>query len=142
MTDVLRKNALSVKEYDDLKEKLRQAELAESLESSQKAGQFVVIDPANYPLLPITPSPWVLILAGLCISLALAVAVAWVVDGLNPRVWTQRQLERLLEMPVLVEIPSMASVSDVIHARRRKFAHALLVVIAGGVYVGGFFTCT
>ena len=88
---------------------------------------------------PITPAARVILLVGLGISLALAVAVAWLVDGLNPRVWTQRQLERLLEAPVLVEIPSMASVSDIIRARRRKFVHALLFLLAGGVYMAGIY---
>jgi succinoglycan biosynthesis transport protein ExoP len=139
MAEILRENAELMKQREDLMGKVQQAELAESLESNQKGGQFLIVDPANYPLEPITPAAPVIILAGLCVSLALAVVVAWVVDGLNPRVWTQRQLERLLETPVLVEIPSLASVSDIIRARRMKFVHALLIIMSGGVYMGALF---
>ena len=139
MAAILRANADLTRQHEGLKEKLEQAKLSESLESNQKGGQFQIVDSANYPLEPITPATGVIILAGLCISLALAVVVAWIVDGLNPRVWTQRQLERLLEMPILVEIPSMASVSDIIRARRRKFVHALLFILSGGIYMGGLF---
>jgi succinoglycan biosynthesis transport protein ExoP len=139
MAAILRANAELKRRHDGLNEKLEQANLAKSLESNERGGQFLIVDSANYPLEPITPAAWVIILAGLGISLALAVAVAWIVDGLNPRVWTQRQLERLLEMPVLVEIPSLASVSDIIRMRRRKFVHALLLILSGGVYMGGLF---
>src|SRR5262249_14155649 len=43
------------KDYEDLKNKLAQARLAESLESKQKGSQFVIVDPANYPLEPNKP---------------------------------------------------------------------------------------
>jgi polysaccharide chain length determinant protein (PEP-CTERM system associated) len=139
MAAALRANADLTKQHEGLKGKLEQAKLSESLESNQKGGSFVIVDPANYPLEPITPAARVIILAGLGISLVLAVVVAWIVDGLNPRVWTQRQLERLLETPVLVEIPSLASVSDIIRARRRKFVHALLFILSAGIYMGGLY---
>ena len=139
MAAILRANADLKKQHEGLKEKLEQANLSKSLESGERGGQFLIVDSANFPLEPTTPAAWVIILAGLCISLALAVAVAWIVDGLNPRVWTQRQLERLLEAPVLVEIPSMTSVSDIIRARRRKSAYALLFILSGGIYMGGLY---
>ena len=44
------------KQYDDLKSKLSQARLSESLESKQKGSQFQIVDPANYPLVPAKPN--------------------------------------------------------------------------------------
>jgi polysaccharide biosynthesis transport protein len=139
MAAALRVNADLAKQHEGLKEKLSQAKLAESLESNQRGGQFVVVDQANFPLEPITPAARVIVLAGLGISLVLSVAVAWVVDGLNPRIWTQRQLERLLEAPVLVEIPTMTSVSDIIRARKKRVVNALVLVVCAGIYLGGLY---
>ena len=139
MAAALRANADLTKQHTDLKEKLDQAKLAESLESNQKGSQFIIVDQANYPLEPITPAARVIVLIGWAISLAVGVVVAWIVDGLNQMVWTQRELERLLETPVLVEIPTLVSVSDIIRARRRRLAHAVLLVLSAGVYLGGLY---
>ena len=54
MAAALRANDDLMKQYDELKSKLAQAKLAESLESTQ-GSQFMVIDPANYPVEPVSP---------------------------------------------------------------------------------------
>ena len=123
----------------ELKTKLEQARLAGSLESRQKGAQFEIIDPANYPLEPSPPNRLVILLIGFVISLAAGVAVAVVVNMLNQRVWTHHEIERALEAPVLVEIPSIVTPADLRGARIRKAAVALAFVLAAGLYLGGLY---
>lgn len=136
---VIRTNADLNKQHDELKSKLDQARLAESLESHQKGSQFVLLDPANYPLDPITPARGTLVLAGCGISLAAAILIAWVVELMNQRVWTHRELERLLGHPVLIEIPSLVAASDIVRARRKKLVYGLVFVVSAGAYMGGLY---
>jgi polysaccharide chain length determinant protein (PEP-CTERM system associated) len=139
MLEITRTNAELTKQHEDLKIKLEQAKLASSLESRQKGAQFEIIDPANYPLEPSPPSRLVILLAGFGLSLAAGIATAVVVNTLNQRVWTHHELERALEAPVLVEIPSIVTPADLVTARRKKLMHALAFVLLVGLYLGGLY---
>jgi polysaccharide biosynthesis transport protein len=136
MQAIIRANEDLTKQHDVLKVKLEDAKLAGSLESRQKGSQFEIIDPANYPLEPSTPGRVVILLVGFGASLAIGVAIAFAVDMLNQQVWTHLELERALEAPVLVEIPSITSPLDLRNAIRRRLAHAFLLVIFAGAYFG------
>jgi polysaccharide biosynthesis transport protein len=139
MQAIVRTNGDLVKQHDDLKAKLEDAKLAGSLESRQKGEQFAIIDPANYPLEPSTPSRIVILLAGFGVSLAAGIVCAVAADTLNQQVWTHHELERALETPVLVEIPSIISPADIRNTMRRRLVHALLLVIFSGAYLGGLY---
>ena len=139
MLAITRTNLDLTKQHEELKTKLEQARLAGSLESRQKGAQFEIIDPANYPLEPSPPNRLVILLIGFVISLAAGVAVAVVVNMLNQRVWTHHEIERALEAPVLVEIPSIVTPADLRGARIRKAAVALAFVLAAGLYLGGLY---
>ena len=139
MSAALRENADLARQHEDLKGKLEQARLAESLENRQRGAQFVIVEPADYPQEPITPGKASIVFFGLAISLAAGFAVAWVVDGLRPRIWTQRELERFLETKALVEIPALITPTDLIRQRRRRLMQAVLVIVLAGVYAGGLY---
>ncbi len=132
----LRTNDDLNKQNEDLKTKLSQAKLAESLESRQKGTQFVVVDPASYPLEPDPPSRPVLLLAGLAISLAVGFGAAIVVDVASQKVYTEPELERALESYVLIEIPRIITPCDLARARRLKIAYAAAFVVCACVYGG------
>jgi hypothetical protein len=110
-----------------------------SLESQQKASQFVIVDPASFPQDPSSPASSAFILIGLMLSLAIGCASAWIVDSLNQKVWTQSELERLLQAPVLVEIPALVSASDRRQAWKGRLAHAVLFFVFAGIYAGGLY---
>jgi len=139
MLTITRANQELIKQHEDLKSKLEQARLAGSLESRQKGAQFEIIDPANYPMEPSPPKPIVLLLAGFAISIAAGVAAAFVVDMLNQRVWTHQELERALEAPVLVEIPSITDPGAEKKVLHRRILHAAMLVVFTGVYLGGLY---
>src|SRR5258708_3833995 len=134
MAEVLRRNASLQKQSDDLKTKLADAQLAQSLEGRQKGSQFVVIDPANYPLRPTKPNKLVVLIGGIMVSLAIAVGFAVALDVAHQRVWTQTEIEAFWGTPVLIEIPEILTDSDVAVQRKRKFVFTLSSVGATAVY--------
>ena len=73
------------------------------------------------------------------VSLGAGLVVAWIVDGLNPSIWTQRELERWLGKSVTIEIPRLLSPADLARDRKRKLLHAGLYLTLGVAYVGGLY---
>src|SRR5262249_24964908 len=108
------------KQYEKLKNDLAQAKLSQSLESRQKGSQFVIVDPANYPLNPAKPSKRNIALGGLAVSLFVGIAFAVAVEIAKEKIWTHSEIEGLLGATVLVEIPEILSDSDIARTRRKR----------------------
>jgi hypothetical protein len=124
LTDVIRENFDLKKEYDSLKDKLTAARLSESLESKQRAGQFVVLDEANAPIEAAKPNKWAVLLTGVVFSLGLSIGIAVLVDVLRQRVWTQSEIEAFWGVPVMVDIPQILTDADIVVAQRKKWITA------------------
>jgi polysaccharide chain length determinant protein (PEP-CTERM system associated) len=137
IVEVLRKNTDLNKQYDDLKKNLTQAKLSESLENKQKGSQFVVMDPANYPLIPTKPVKSTIILNGMLLSLLACIIFAVAVDLANPKIWTHSEIESLLGATVLAEIPQIVTDSDVALAAKTKRSRIAPSLAAATAY--GFF---
>jgi len=93
--------------YKELLKKQMDARLAESLERRQKGEQFRVIDPANLPVVPISPRRKVIILLGLLSGLALGVGSVISIDMMRPRFHTSDDVSSVLGLPVLAVIPQV-----------------------------------
>jgi len=139
MAAIVRANSDLMKQHEDLKKNLSEAKLAESLESRQKGGQFIIVDPANLPIEPVTPSRKQFWLVGCIISLVIGLAAAFVTGFLDQKVWTQAEVERFIEAPVLVEIPRIMTDSDLKKTRRKSLIHASVAVLSVAGYMGGLF---
>ncbi|RPJ87609.1 MAG: hypothetical protein EHM18_00265 [Acidobacteria bacterium] len=126
------------KQYENLKGKLADARLAESLESKQKGSQFVILDPASLPVKPAKPNRLLIAAAGFILSLFLGFLLAFLVDVADQKVWTRADLEKCLAFPILAEIPELLSVPRQRQSARRNLlqvasACVLLVAISGGL---------
>lgn len=117
------------KQYEDLKSKLVEAKLAESLENKNKGTNFLILDPANLPLQPAKPSRLKIILLGFFLSLVLGVVVALGVEFIDQKLWSQQEVERLLGVPVLVEIPEILSQQDVQNEKKRNIIRTAALVL-------------
>ncbi len=139
MKDIIRTNADLTKQYDELRTKVYQAKLAGNLESRQRGSQFQIVDPANLPTVPSSMNPIIILLAGLAASLAMGILLALAVNSLKQEVWTNRELEKALEVPVLAEIPAIVTPADLQSVFRRRLGHAVLLVALAGIYLGGIY---
>jgi hypothetical protein len=123
--DVQRETDQLKAQYAELKTKLSQAQLSESLESKQKGSQFQIIDPAKYPLNPSKPNKIMIVLGGCVASLFAGILFAMVVDVARQRVWTQSEIEALWGVPVLIDIPAILTDADLAAAKKKKVTFAL-----------------
>ena len=137
---VVRQHGELSKQYDDLKNKLSQARLAESLESRQKGSQFIIVDPANYPLLPTKPNRFALTLMGLGMSLAPSFLLAIAVDFLTQKIWSQSEIEKHFGLPVLAEIPEIVDEDDIAKLSKKRLAYAAVFLAATFLYAWGLYS--
>jgi polysaccharide chain length determinant protein (PEP-CTERM system associated) len=134
IADVLRENADLTKQYQELKDKLTQAQLADDLETRQQGSQFKIQDPANLPLLPTKPAKPAIAATGIMFSLLFSIALAFVVDIANQKMWTLSDVESLLGTTVLVEIPEIVTSADMSATRRNKRVHLASLAVFSAVY--------
>lgn len=87
--------------------KVEAAELAESLESARQGGQVSVLDAAQRPTSPLHPR-WIVVLGGIAGSVALALAIAVLLELVDPVIVGPRQIEKLSNRPVLGSLPNVA----------------------------------
>jgi len=134
IADVVRENSELQKNYEDLKNKLAEARLSESLESKQRGAQFAIIDPANYPLSPAKPNKGLVLLACAIASLGIAIVFAGSVDVARQKVWTQSQIEAFWGVPVLVDIPEIVTDVNPAEIRKKIFLVAASSVVATAAF--------
>lgn len=139
MATILRSHRELTRQYENLEKKLVEGKLAKSLESRQKGTQFVIVDPANFPETPAKPNRPVILIIGMFASLGLGAVTAYVADFADQKFWTQAEVEELLGVPVLVEIPEIVVEKDILQRKkkRRMLAGSLLasaLVLSSSIY--------
>lgn len=91
--------------YQSLLEKKLEAELAENLERTQKGEQFKILDHARVPYKPYKPNIPQILAMGFMLGLGLGFGLAFLREYLDPTFWSRKEVESVLELPVLVSIP-------------------------------------
>jgi polysaccharide chain length determinant protein (PEP-CTERM system associated) len=115
--------------YKSLLQKKLQAELAENLERTQKGEQFRILDAANLPTHPYKPDIQKLLSMGLMLALGIGFGLAFLREYLDPAFWSRKELESVLELPVLVAIPKIQTDQER-HWRMAKRAAAVCILLA------------
>jgi capsular exopolysaccharide synthesis family protein len=93
----------SRKTYEDLGQRLRQAEV----ESDFRPSNIRIIQQAEIPISPVKPNRTLNIGLSILIGLALGVGLAFFVEYLNNTINTAEDVERFLQLPSLGAIPSL-----------------------------------
>lgn len=140
MASIVRSHSELSSQYQNLQGKLVQTRLAESLESKQKGSHFVILDPANYPTRPSKPNRAGIILMGLLFSFGFGVALAFAVDLFDQKLWTHTEVEKLLGVPVLIEIPEIVTEADLQSRKRQRLRHLLLSFVTTGIFCAAIFS--
>src|SRR5271165_4179385 len=131
LSDIMRNYDESKKNYDTLLGKTMQSSLATSLNRQQQGDQFRIIDPPSLPEKSSFPDRFKFSLAGLGIGLGLAFVFGVGSEFLDDRIRNEQDLLDAAQLPVLAEIPPLATASE-ISAQRWKpwIAVAAAVLIA------------
>jgi uncharacterized protein involved in exopolysaccharide biosynthesis len=114
----------TVAQFEALKERENQAELAKNLETEQMGEHLSLIEPPPLPTSPISPNRPAIILLGIIVGLAGGIAVALLADSIDGRVYGYRRLASVLGEPPLASIPRLGAIRD-----RRPMRHKFAVVM-------------
>lgn len=121
------------KEYDQVRAKLQQAELAENLESQQMAERFILLEPPRVPVSPNWPNRVKLLAMALILALGGGAAVAFAAELLDNRLQDPPMLAALIGQRPLAVIPYV----DRTHERGVRIAVASGLWLAFGAALGG-----
>ena len=111
--------------YTSLLDKKLSADMANALESRQKAERFVVLDPAVPPGKPFSPRRPLICLAGLFGGLLSGIGLAAVIEMSDESVRSEAEASRIVGKPVLAGIPEVLSEQE----ERRKLLFAFGAVL-------------
>lgn len=89
----------------DVQAKQLSAQLAESLETSQKGERFELLEPASLPEAPVRPNRPAIVFLGLMFALASGIGAMVMVEALDDTVRGSRGVAALLNAPPLAVIP-------------------------------------
>ena len=111
--------------------------MATSMELLQQGERFRIIDPPSLPVKPDFPNRLKLCGIGLGIGLALGVVVAGAFEFMDDRVYDEQELQNLLPVKVISEIPALTVASDEKRERRRLWlGWATAIFVSGTILVG------
>jgi polysaccharide chain length determinant protein (PEP-CTERM system associated) len=105
--DITRDYNQSRTNYDALLTKKNQSEMATDLEKTQQGERFQMIDPPNLPLTPYSPNRLKLAGLGVAVGLLLGFGFAGGAELLDGRVYSERELRKLVSAEILADIPPL-----------------------------------
>jgi polysaccharide biosynthesis transport protein len=115
----------SQQRYTDLQAKMKNAALAQKMESEARGEIFILLHNASVPETPYFPNRLGIILLGVVLGCGLAFGAAAMVDASDPSVRGSTDLSSLLGSAAIGTIPRMLNPSD---RRRMRFAWATAVL--------------
>jgi polysaccharide chain length determinant protein (PEP-CTERM system associated) len=99
--------------YNELLKKSNNSEMAKDLQHQQEGEQFRVLDPPSLPDKPSFPKTPYFLGGGLFVGFALGVGILGLIAVSDKAIYTERDIELCLKLPVLGLIPNLgADISD------------------------------
>jgi protein tyrosine kinase modulator len=125
--------------YQSLLQKKLQAEMAENLERTQKGEQFKILDQANLPQEPYKPDLRKMLALGLVVALGCGFGLAFYREYRDPAFWSRKEVESVLDLPVLITIPVITTERDLQKRKARMTAAACVLLVMGSALLFALF---
>ncbi len=135
---LLREYETTNAKYLDLKEKQREAEIAENVETAQKGGRLTLIEPAALPLAPTSPNRNAIFLLGIVLGCVAGLMIVVLAEAMDESVYGEEQLSAIVGERPLVVVPFITNTVDQQHQRQRRLlmiGGSALLLIACVVYL-------
>jgi polysaccharide biosynthesis transport protein len=132
LADLTRGYDQSKANYDDLLKKQNESEMATSMEHMQQGERFSILDPPSLPLKPDFPNRLKFCGIGLGFGLVLGLLFVGVLEFLDDRLHSEKEIKTLLSIGILCEIPEVVGPSDEQNNKKRVvlgWAMAALVIV-------------
>jgi polysaccharide chain length determinant protein (PEP-CTERM system associated) len=140
LADLTRGYDQSKANYDDLLKKENESRMATSMEHLQQGERFTMLDPPSLPLKPTFPNRLKFCAMGFGAGIFLGIFVVGVMEFLDDRLHSDKEIKKLLPTTVISEVPEMLTAADERRNRRRMvlgWAMAALVfvsILAGSAF--------
>jgi polysaccharide biosynthesis transport protein len=139
--DITRDYDQSKADYESLLAKKNQSEMSTDLEKTQQGEHFRMLDPPNLPVKPYKPNRLMLCGAGLVAGLILGGGFAFGLETLSGKIYSEREIKKLVPFDVIAEIPAIESLAEQSrHQRGRWIATAAAIVVVGFILLGSAVT--
>jgi succinoglycan biosynthesis transport protein ExoP len=139
--DITRDYDQSKTDYEALLAKKNQSEMSTDLEKTQQGEHFRMLDPPNLPVKPYKPNRLMLCGAGLAVGLVLGGGFAFGLEKLSGKIYSEREIKKLIPFEVIAEIPTIESLEEQSsHRRGTWIAAAAAVVVVGFILLGSAVT--
>jgi len=140
--DLVRERDNSVKKYNELKEKLFDAKIVQTMEEEQQGQTMTIIEQPVVPLRPESANRRKTALGGTFLALAAGIGCALLMEFLDPSLRGYRAIVAASGLMPLVVIPYIESPSEIEarheqQERRRKFLRLALILLITGLVVLG-----
>ena len=96
----------ALENYNDLLKKEQKSAMATDLEHQQQSERFSVLDPPNLPIKPSFPRKGIFLAAGSGLGLLFGLGVLYLLALGDKAMYSERDVELCLKLPVLTAIPS------------------------------------
>ena len=141
LSDLTRGYDQSKANYDELLKKKNGSAMATSMELLQQGERFSIIDPPSLPLKPNFPNRLKFCGIGLGVGLALGALVAGAFEMMDDRIYDQKELQKLLPVAVISEIPAIVVEADERNERQRLWlGWAAAVFVSVTILLGSVFS--
>lgn len=124
-----REHEAAVNEYNKIKGKQREAELAEQLEIRNKGERYSLVSAASLPDTPYKPKRILIALFGIIVAFTGGIGTAVVTEALDRTVRGAKTLIALMNAPLLGVIPYIENSSDRNGRRRRRIVTAVAIAL-------------
>jgi succinoglycan biosynthesis transport protein ExoP len=112
LADLTRGYEQSQTNYNNLLKKESDSEMATSMEKMQQGERFTVLDPPSLPIKPDFPNRVKLCGVGVACGLLLGIVVAGGLEFLDDRLHNEKDIENLLPVAIIGEIPEIRTVAE------------------------------
>lgn len=106
LTELTRSYQAASEHYNDLLKRQQNAEMGQELEDKQQSETWRVLDPPSLPSKPSSPKRIMFLGGGAAAGLALGLGILYLVALTDKAMYTERDVELCLKLPVLTLVPS------------------------------------
>jgi polysaccharide chain length determinant protein (PEP-CTERM system associated) len=127
---LMRARGVFEKQFNDLQEKLREADISRNLETEQRGDRFSQIRSPGTPTTPYSPNRLGIILLGIVLGGGLAMGLAALAESTDPSVRGARDLREITRIEAIASIPVMLNDTDERKRRVWWASYACVLVVA------------
>ncbi|MEM7096919.1 MAG: Wzz/FepE/Etk N-terminal domain-containing protein [Pseudomonadota bacterium] len=106
--------------YQDVKNKLSEAEIAGSMEQERKGERFTLVEPPNLPVEPTSPNRPAFVLFGLILSIGSAIGLSLLTEAFDKSVHAEKELTKIVGMPPFAVVGYITNSEEVKSAKKLR----------------------